>query len=793
MQKIDSKVEDMSQALESLRGRLSGLSEASRLVSENLDLDIVLQEVVNAACSLIGARYGALLAYSPSGEIQGFFTSGNLPPGPVLLDLLPDRQKLLDYMDDLRTTVRISDISEYSNQLGLPEGLPDMKSFLGMPVRHQGLLLGNIFLTEKEAAGEFTEDDEEVLVMFASQAGAAILSARRFEDEKQARANLEVLHNVCPAAILVFDAKTGNLARTNEEARSLFGKLNLTGKPLQEILEVVSMRRADGSKIPLEEAITERVRNSGEAVFAEEVSFSLPDGRTITTLVSARPVLTDNGEITSVITTIQDITYLEELKRQRSEFLSDLSHELRVPLAAIRGSTTTLLDASIPHAELDTQHFASVIDEQVKRVQGLLDDFMDMTNIEAGTLSVNSEPADVTDLMEQARSDQLIRDLGHGVSVAIAPATPGILVDRRRFIQVLRKLATHVSRAAPATSTISLSASPWDVYVEFVVACEYDNPPGQSHTLQREFSRVFGHDRESRVRRNFLDLVICEGLIEAHGGRLVAEDKKSDSVSRFVFTIPVVSEAEFLERATSNRTPATSDSEGLQPRAVASVYDPETGRSIRNHLSEAGFAVTVTSEADMIDSLVATHNPDVILIELSLTAEGPDLIKHFGSLCDAPVLFISRQGWDLEMGRAFELGAFDYLIKPFSPAELVVRTQVAIQRSHNSGWSQGMNSYQHGSLCITYGDHRVIMDGHPVQLTPTEYKLLTKLAMAGGRVLTHEQILEQVWGPLYVYDARILRTYVKSLRRKLGDNAEKPRYIFTEPGVGYRMPNSEDG
>ena len=118
---------------------------------------------------------------------------------------------------------------------------------------------------------------------------------------------------------------------------------------------------------------------------------------------------------------------------------------------------------------------------------------------------------------------------------------------------------------------------------------------------------------------------------------------------------------------------------------------------------------------------------------------------------------------------------------------------MALRRRSVASWKEPFRLYLHGDLAIDYVEREVTVSGLPVHLTATEYKLLVEFSVAAGRVLTHEQLLRLVWGPLYSSDARIVRTYVKELRHKLGDDAARPTYIFTEPGVGYRMTKPSMG
>ena len=156
-----------------------------------------------------------------------------------------------------------------------------------------------------------------------------------------------------------------------------------------------------------------------------------------------------------------------------------------------------------------------------------------------------------------------------------------------------------------------------------------------------------------------------------------------------------------------------------------------------------------------------------------------------------PVIFVSAYGQDEVVARAFDLGAADYVVKPFSPTELAARIRAALRRRAGPHPAEPSEPYSLGDLTIDYTGHRVAVAGRPVRLTPTEYELLVELSVHAGRVLTHAQLLKRVWGPERVGEPWLVREVVKRLRRKLGDDADNPAYIFTEPRVGYRMSKGE--
>ena len=770
--------------------RLSRMAEAWLRIASNLDINDVLQEVIDGARSLTGARYGALVSFDDSGGIRGLVTSGMTPEERRRMGTLPKGLGLLGYLNEVPRPLRLRDIASHPSSAGFPENHPPMKTFLGAPVRHLGEAVGNIYLTEKEGGREFTPEDEDTLVLFAAQAAMAIANALSHRAERQARADLEALINVSPVGVLVFDAKTGDLVSVNEETRRIVGSLNAPGRALNQLLEVMSLRTVGGQDIPLDELPTARALRSGETVIADEVVIHLPNGRAVTTLVNARPIYREDGEAVSVVATIQDITPLEEMKRQRTEFLGMMSHELMTPLTAIKGSASTIL--SFPHTSdpAETRQFLRIIEEQADLMRHLINNLVDMTQIESGTLSVTPEPTSLEDLVEQAVQDFIREEPTNTLTVDVVPDLPRVMADKRRVFQVLSTLFAAASGGSRGPSAIRVSVSLEDVYVAVSVEDESRGAPADSllHPLQR-YSRADGQAMGGGNGREGLGLAICKGIVEAHGGRMTAGSAGPERGARYSFTIPVADET-----AQSNRNGSgqLTDNSGLsriqQARILAVDGEPEARRHIRNTLSEAGFTPVVTGDPDGIERLVDVEQPHLFLLDTTLSRNGGfELMERINRISDAPVILLSGYGSGENMNRAFELGAADYLVKPFTPTELVARIRAALRRRASPVHNGPSGSIVLGDLTIDYAERAVTVAGRPVELTATEYRLLFELSTAAGRVLTHEQLLRLVWGPLYSTDTRIVRTYVKALRRKLGDDANSPAYIFTERRVGYRM------
>ena len=198
---------------EALRDRIARLSAAILRISASLDVNTVLHEVVDTARALTGARYGAITTIDDAGQPQEFITSGMTPDEHQQLMDWADGPQLFAHLRDLSTPVRLRDVPGYLRSLGYSADLIPSKTMLGTQMRHRGVHVGGFFLAEKAGGQEFMSEDEDDLVLFASQAATAIANARTHRDEQRARADLEVLVNTSPVGVVVFDARTGHPAR----------------------------------------------------------------------------------------------------------------------------------------------------------------------------------------------------------------------------------------------------------------------------------------------------------------------------------------------------------------------------------------------------------------------------------------------------------------------------------------------------------------------------------------------------------------------------------------------------
>ena len=640
-----------------LAERLFRLNDAGLRVTGTLETGNVLQEVADSACALTEARYGVLALFDPSEGLNEIVISGAGSHQLSRMATPPTDKGLVGYLNELDGPLRVANIADHPWSIGVPEDHPPIRSFLGAQVRHDGTHLGNIYLAKKLGDEEFTELDEEIITRFAAQAGAAISNSRRFERERRIKTDLRALVKIAPVGLLVFDARTGDVLTSNQECQRIGGEVGSQAMSWQETFENITMFRADGRQLPAGDRPSTQVLQSGEVVRAEEITLCFPDGRKINTLVSAAPIYSDQGDIVSVVVAMQDLTQLEDAERMRAEYLGMVSHELRTPLATIKGSIVALSELAQSLNDTEPLQLLQIIDHQAEVMRNQINSLIELSHIEAGTLSLSLEPIDPSTLIGDSVLEFKRNHAGFTVSQRVPVDSPRIMVDKERMSQALRDMFAHAVKYASAESTIFVSAEPEDFRVKISVSIANDRSNAAERPELLEWIRsAADEDAKQPYEGDGLVRTICKGIVEAHGGRFQAERGDCGRGITFTFTVPL---AEGLSLNKSRRDDAQS-----------------TG---------------------------------------------------------APTGYTFR------------------------------------------------------SVAIDFDSHAVELNGQPIHLTATEYKLLCELSKNAGRVVTQDELLLEVWGSEYRGESQLLRAYVKTLRQKLGDNARSPSYIFTERGVGYRM------
>ncbi|MBV9754026.1 MAG: response regulator [Hyphomicrobiales bacterium] len=219
--------------------------------------------------------------------------------------------------------------------------------------------------------------------------------------------------------------------------------------------------------------------------------------------------------------------------------------------------------------------------------------------------------------------------------------------------------------------------------------------------------------------------------------------------------------------------------------------EPQIQRFLKPSLEAAGYQAVMTATGTDALKLIATRAPDVVVLDLGLPdMDGKDIIRGVREWSQVPIIVLSARDREGEKIAALDLGADDYVSKPFGIGELLARIRTLLR--HRSREEGETTVFESGGLAIDTLAHTVTRDGESLRLTPKEYDVLQLLVRNAGRVLTHRQILQAVWGPANVEDTQYLRVFVGRLRQKIEADPAEPQLIVTEPGVGYRFKAMQD-
>jgi two-component system KDP operon response regulator KdpE len=225
-----------------------------------------------------------------------------------------------------------------------------------------------------------------------------------------------------------------------------------------------------------------------------------------------------------------------------------------------------------------------------------------------------------------------------------------------------------------------------------------------------------------------------------------------------------------------------------QPLILVIDDEPPIRRFLRATLTNHGYDLVEAADGQAGLAQVLAHRPEIVLLDLGLPdIDGLEVTRRLREWTNVPIIVLSARGQERDKVAALEAGADDYLTKPFGVAELMARMQVALRHAARLAQPSADPIFAVGELRVDLARRQVFVDAAEVHLTPTEYKLLATLIRHAGKVVTQRQLLKEVWGAAYTTEAHYLRVYMGQLRHKLEADPARPRYLMTEPGVGYRL------
>ena len=639
---------------------------------------------LNLVCNQPGELTVSWNAPDDSAQPHDLFSAGlNAAQHQRLVDT-PAGMQFFTYLNKLSEPLRIPDFRSRAKVKGFPDSCPlPAGSFLAAPIRHQGAAFGSICLARGKGEQGFSQEDEELFTLFCSLAAIVIDSTRRAKQAQQAASNLKTVIETTPVGVAVFNPLSGIPISLNEAAMKIFWDLDPTNRHLRHIVDNSIVRWTDGQEMSLAEFVFALLQPGKGTLRAEELVLSVPGQGSSTVLVNTSLLKMPDDEVKSVVVTLQDLSWMEEVERLRAEFLGMVSHELRSPLTSIQGSASNLRESLNSFSPDEMIQFIRIIEMQAARMRDLIRELLDVARIETGSLSVAPEPYDAARLVNDACNTFLSGGGRDSLSIDLDTDLPWVLADKWRTVQVLENLLSNAAKYSPETSVIRVSAALDDGRIAFSVADDGRGlSPDRIPYLFRKFARIHGEDGERRISGSGLGLAICKGIVEAHGGRIWAESAGPGLGTRFTFTLPVADrELEDTTGTSSLHAYKTAAFEKEPVRILAVDDDPQTLRFVRNVLSRAGYAPIVTGNPKEVPDIVRSDPPQLILMDLMLPGnDGIELMKRILATAQVRVIFLSANDSDEVITTALDSGAVDYIVKPFSPTELVARVSAALRR-----------------------------------------------------------------------------------------------------------------
>ncbi len=501
-----------------------------------------------------------------------------------------------------------------------------------------------------------------------------------------------------------------------------------------------------------------------------------------------------------------DDTTLEHTALEfQGETLALAAHELKTPLAIIKGSATTLLGNSVRWEPAMQREMLQMIDTQADRLYDVLNTLLDVWRLDTGTQVLRLSPLHIGELLQRLVERWQKQSPRHTFILHVPSDDPVIVCDALRIEQAIQTLLSNAVLYAPAGGTVELVLESNDEAIRLSISDE-GLGIAPAH-LDRIFDRFYRVQQEGVQTGSGLGLSIARATIEAHGGKIWAESPGAGLGSTFHCMLPFT--PPFAHAApTQTPTPAQMPSipqtgplpmqsaratgslkTGERAYVLVAESDPRLTRYLRANLEEHHYRVQTVNHGVQFLRQLDLEEPDLILLSTQLAdLSGTELLSRLREFSQTPLIMLSDECDEDERVRLLDLGADDLVVKPFGMKELLARTRALLRRKPVAV-EQVANAaiFTTGELVIDYAQHQVWLQDRPVQLSRTEYKLLSVLAHNVGRVLTHEVLLERVWGPEYNREVDFIWVYISRLRRKIEDDPRHPRYILTVPDVGYKL------
>jgi PAS domain S-box-containing protein len=429
-------------------------------------------------------------------------------------------------------TLRIADVRRHPAFHGLPAQHPTIISFLAVPVRHKDRSLGNLYLANKRGAPEFSVEDERAVELFAANAGAAVYQSQLRDQLDQERERLSTIVENAPHGVHFVEAGTEKVI-ANRRAHEIVGQTSIP--TLDDYRGQVCT--PDGKPLPKEEWPARRVLR-GEPFATQELLIRGPDGREVPVLLSIAPVHRRDGRLEGVIVGYEDISILKELQRQREEWASIITHDLRQPLNVITVYVSMLKRmAQSPDPRMLSKGIEQTLNA-AKTLNRMISDLDDISQIESKCLEVTRRPIELDVLVRESVERQRVMAPDRVINLQVRSSIPKVNADPMRIEQVLGNILVNALKYSDPETAVEVEIRQVDDEVRVLVTNRGADLSAEE--LPKLFGRFYrtARERAGSVHGLGLGLYIARALMEAHGGRIWPEIRPGQTT--FQFALPVM-------------------------------------------------------------------------------------------------------------------------------------------------------------------------------------------------------------------------------------------------------------
>jgi len=522
-----------------LRVRLETLGRATVAVAEEVaalpraPANALLQAILLQARALTHARYGAIgMGNDPAKPFDPWVFSGVSDGAAAAIGRSPRPVGLLGRVAHDGATVRVADVMREDSFDGFPAGHPPMASFLGVPIQFQGMIVGSLYLADKETAAEFSGEDEHLVEILAARAGAALETARAYRSEASGRTWLQSVIDQMPEAVIVTDPR-GRIVHMNRAAQVFAHPGAGVGTEVLGGRWALDVRWPSGAAVESNELPLTRAIGRRETVTGLELLLRHPDGRLVPVVANASPIQGHEGE-EGVVCVFQDVTLLKEIERLREEWTAVVAHDLRQPIGVISLSAANLTRPGLLTG--DAAKAVERIEWATRTLRRMISDLLDASRIESRRLRVDRRRLALGPWLREIVERAAMTVDGFRVRVRVPDDLPDVFADRGRVEQIVTNLLSNAGRYGTPGTDVEVVAVPAGAEVAVSVT---NRGPGLTADeighLFRRFHRAAGGrgDREGLG----LGLFIVRGLVEAHRGRIDVTSTPGETTT-FRFTLP---------------------------------------------------------------------------------------------------------------------------------------------------------------------------------------------------------------------------------------------------------------